>query len=109
MDHFSHEATLTVERIHEHTIAGLPALDTGTNLQDLTCDVETDDDRKRDFDSGHTANGKHVVVIEGGRPYTNDDMVVGNGRIRKVRYILETIQTSLSFQNYSSHHAPLLL
>src|SRR5438477_7986906 len=106
MDHFSHEPALAVERIHEHTIAGLPALDTGTNLQDLTCDVETDDDRKRDFDSGHTTNGQHIVVIKGARLYTNDDMVVGNGRIRKVRYILETIQTSLSFENSSSHRAP---
>src|SRR5205085_838401 len=102
--HFAHQASLTVERIHRHTLADLPAVDARSDFQNLACHVETDDDGQRHLDAGHTSDSEHVVVIKGCRLHANHDVVVRHDGIRKVRHELEIVETSLLFQDYGFHN-----
>ena len=103
MHHFSHQTSLTVERIDKHAVADLPSIDARTDFENLACHVKPDDHGQRDLDSGHAAYGEHVVVIEGGRLHPNHNMALFQYRVGEVRHIPESLEASLLFQHYRFH------
>ena len=101
--HFSHQAPLPVQRINEHAVADLPTIDARTLFQNVTRHVESNDHGQRHLDAGHSAHGEDVVVIEGGRPDANHDMVWFHHRVGKVGHILQVFEAALLFEHYGFH------
>src|SRR5262249_58131801 len=65
--------------------------------------IETDDNGQGHLDTGHTADGEDVVVIERSRPHSNHHMVFSRHGVGEVRHILELFETALLFQQYGFH------
>jgi hypothetical protein len=101
--HLAHEPFFLIERVHQDAVARFPAFDAGTDLEDFTGEVETDDHRHRHFDPGHAAHGEHVVIVERGGAHANDHVPFGCDRIRKIGYVFQLVQPAVLTQYNCSH------
>jgi hypothetical protein len=99
VEHFAHQAFLFVDRVDQHAVAGLPALDAGAHFGDLARHVEPDDHRQRHLDARHAAHGEHVVIVERRRAHANDHLAVARLRRRVIGDDVEIVEAAVAAQH----------
>jgi hypothetical protein len=105
VEHLSHQAELAVQGIHQHPIAGVPALHIRADLGNFARHVKAEHHRKRHLDARHSLHREYIVVVEGRCANPDDDVALLRPRRRIVFEDVEVFEPAVLLQYKCFHRA----
>jgi hypothetical protein len=93
----------TIDRVDHDTVTDSPVADTGPERHDVAGKVDPHDARHRDFDSRHTAPGKNIMVVQGGRFHAHHNLACGRPWIGKILHIADRTRAAMLVDHCCFH------